>query len=350
MKKLLSFVMGTAILAGTLAGCSSSSSSTAASSIEGTSSTGSDSSVASTSTAAVTSGEMLQIGITQYVEHDALDASYRGFVDALADNGYVDGENITIDYQNASGDQSNTNTIASKFVNDNKDLILAIATPAAQAVANATTEIPILVTAVTDPADAKLVASNEAPGGNVTGTSDLTPVKEHMELITQLFPDAKTVGFLYDSSEDNSLFQVNMAREAAEALGLSTMDFTVSSTNDVQQVVRSMEGKVDVIYSPTDNTIANAMATVATLATEMGIPTIVGEEGMVNNGGLASYSISYYELGYQTGEMAVRILRDGATPADMPIEYLTNLTFMYNQETADALNIEIPEELKAQAA
>lgn len=288
--------------------------------------------------------KVYKIGVTQFVEHPALDASYKGFVDGLAEAGYVVGTNIEIDYQNAQGEQANCSTIAEKLVNDGNDLILAIATPAAQAVANATTEIPILVTAVTDPADAALVASNEAPGGNVSGTSDRTPAAEQMELLTKLLPEAKNVAILYCSAESNSKFQAAMAREAAAKLGLESKDYTVSNSNEIQQVVESMIGKVDAIYAPTDNMIAAGMATVSMVATENNIPIICGESGMLENGGLATYGLSYYELGKLTAAQAVKIF-EGADPAEMPIEYLTAFDLEVNEEIAAKLGITIPEDL-----
>ena len=291
--------------------------------------------------------DIYKIGVNQLVRHEALDASYQGFVDALKDAGYIDGENIKIDYQNAQNDQATLNTIATKLVNDGNDLILAIATPSAQAVANATRDIPILVTAVTDPAGSDLVESNEAPGGNVSGTSDLTPVKKQIELITQLIPDAKTIAILYSSSESNSKIQVEMAKEAAKEYNLEIIEATVSSTNDIEQVVQSLVGKVDAIYAPTDNTIASGMPTVAMVANPNGIPVICGEEGMVSKGGLATYGIDYYKLGYLTGKQAVRIIKDKASTATMPIEYLPadEYSLTINEEVAKQLGIEIPGEL-----
>jgi putative ABC transport system substrate-binding protein len=291
--------------------------------------------------------KLFKIGINQLVRHEALDASYQGFVDALKDAGYIDGENIKIDYQNAQNDQSTLNTIATKLVNDGSDLILAIATPSAQAVANATRDIPILVTAVTDPASSDLVESNDAPGGNVSGTSDLTPVKRQIELLTQLVPEAKTIAILYSSGESNSKIQVEMAKEAADELNLEVVEATVSNTNDIEQIVQSLVGKVDAIYAPTDNTIASGMPTVAMVANPNGIPVICGEEGMVSKGGLATYGIDYYKLGYLTGEQAVRIIKDKASTATMPIEYLPadEYSLTINEDVANQLGIEIPKEL-----
>ena len=287
----------------------------------------------------------IKIGIVQLVEHAALDAANKGFIDGLKELGYEDGKNIKIDFQNAQGEQANCVTIADKFVNDKSDLILAIATPAAQAVANKTKDIPILVTAVTDPFDAKLVASNTAPGGNVTGTSDLNPIKQQVELLMELVPTVKKVGFLYCSSEANSAFQVNLARIELEALGIETSDYTVSNSNELQQVAQSMAGKVDAIYAPTDNVISAGMATVAGVANAAKLPVIVGEGEQVKNGGLATYGISYYNLGKQTAAMAVRILKDGAKPAEMPIEYLAETELAINTTSAEAIGLTVPQAL-----
>lgn len=293
-------------------------------------------------------GDMKKIGVCQLVTHDALDAAYEGFVDGLKEAGYVEGENISIDYQNAQGDQSNCNTIATKLVNENCDLILAIATNAAQSCANATKDIPILVTAVTDPADAGVVESNEVPGGNVSGTSDLTPVKKQMELLVKLLPEAKKIAVLYCSSETNSQIQADMAKTEAEALGLETQFATVSASNEIEQVVQSLVGEVDAIYTPTDNMIASGMSTVAMIANANGMPVICGEEGMVENGGLATYGINYYNLGKQTADQAVQILEGKADTASMPIEYLEEVSLVINEEVAAELEITIPDDLKEQ--
>ncbi|MGI5173447.1 ABC transporter substrate-binding protein [Treponema sp. OMZ 840] len=286
-----------------------------------------------------------KIGILQLVEHDALDASYKGFVDSLAEAGYVDGTNISIDYQNAQGEQANCQTIAQKFVNDRCDLILAIATPAAQAAANLTDTIPILVTAVTDPESAKLVKSNAMPGTNVSGTSDLTPVEAQIKLLKKIVPGAKKIALLYNSSEQNSAFQVAIAKKACGEIGLSYVDATVSNSNEIQQVVQNLVGKVDAIYVPTDNMIAAGITTVGMIAREAKLPVICGEEGPVMKGGLATYGINYYELGKLTGKQAVLILRDGKKPAEMPIEYVQSFDLTVNKDMAEAIGITIPSDL-----
>lgn len=339
MKKLLALSLTAVMVMGIMTGCGAKAESqnTAAEAVE----TEDASEAAPESEAAETAadGKTYKIGVIQLVEHAALDASNQGFVAALDDAGI----SYEIDQQNAQNDQSACQTIAEKLVNDGNDLILAIATPAAQAVAGATSEIPILVTAVTDPADAGLVESNEVPGGNVSGTSDLTPVKEQIDLLQQLMPEAKTVGVLYCTAESNSVFQANMAEAACADAGLESEIFTVSSSNEIQQVVESMVGKVDALYTPTDNTIAAGMATVAMVANDNGIPVICGEAGMVDAGGLATYGIDYYQLGYMAGEQAIGILVNGADISQMPIGYLSadRCELKVNQETADALGIDV---------
>ena len=288
---------------------------------------------------------VVKIGIVQLVEHPALDKNYQGFVDGLKEAGYIDGQNIKIDYQNAQGEQANCVTIAQKFVNDRDNLIFAIATPAAQAVANLTKKIPILVSSVTDPASARLVKSNEKPNTNVTGTSDLTPCAAQIDLIKKLVPNAKTVGIMYCSSEQNSVFQAKLAEAQCKKVGLEYKEATVSNSNEIQQVTQSLVGKVDVIYIPTDNMLAAGMATVSKVATDNKIPTIVGEDGMVQSGGLATYGIDYYELGKQTAKMAVDVLQGKKAPKDMPIQYLKKCEFSYNKDTLAKLGMTLPADL-----
>ena len=282
---------------------------------------------------------MYKIGVLQLTEHDALDAANKGFVKALKKSGLK----YKIDQQNAQNDQSACQTIATKLVNDGDDLILAIATPAAQAVAGATSDIPIVGTAITDFAASGLVKSNKKPGNNVTGTSDLTPVDEQFDLLTKLLPNAKTVGVLYCTAESNSDVQVKMAQKAAKKRGLKAVRYSVSSSNEIQQVVESMVGKVDACYAPTDNTIAAGMSTVSMVANENKLPVICGEKGMVDNGGLATYGIDYEALGYKAGKMAVKILKGTSKPADMPIEHLSikECTLTTNEKTAAAVGVDL---------
>ena len=287
----------------------------------------------------------IKIGVLQLIEHNALDSAYKGFVDGLKEAGYEDGKNIIIDYQNAQGEQANCITIGQKFINDKSDLILAIATPAAQAIANMTKDIPILITAVTDPADSKLVADNNAPGGNVTGTSDLTPVEAQIELLKEIIPNVKTVGLLYCSSEQNSVFQINIAKKKLDAMGIKYIDIAISNLNEIQQVIQNVIGKVEAIYTPTDNMIANGMATVALMTEPAKLPVICGEGGMTMLGGTATYGINYYELGKLTSTQAVSILKGDKKTSEMPIEYLQKFDLVVNTNMMESIGLTIPESL-----
>lgn len=299
-----------------------------------------------TSKTGADSSKVYNIGIIQYMEHSALDAAREGFIQALADNGYVDGKNIKIDLQNAQGNQSNLSTISDRFVSNNVDLVLAIATPSAQSMASKTKDIPILGTAITDYEGAKLVNSNEAPGGNVSGTTDMNPIKEQIDLLVKLAPNAKTVGFLYTSSENNSVLQVQIAKEYIEKLGLKYVEVTVTNSNDVQQATESIVQKCDAIYIPTDNVFASAMPIVHGVTKVSKTPVICGESGMVTNGGLATLGINYKDLGYQTGLMAVKILKGEAKIKSMPIQSSTNFDFAINGTVANEIGITIPDDLK----
>lgn len=287
----------------------------------------------------------IKIGVLQLIEHNALDSAYKGFVDGLKEAGYEDGKNIIIDYQNAQGEQANCITIGQKFINDKSDLILAIATPAAQAIANMTKDIPILITAVTDPADSKLVADNNAPGGNVTGTSDLTPVEAQIELLKEIIPNVKTVGLLYCASEQNSVFQINIAKKKLDAMGIKYIDIAISNLNEIQQVIQNVIGKVEAIYTPTDNMIANGMATVALMTEPAKLPVICGEGGMTMLGGTATYGINYYELGKLTSTQAVSILKGDKKTSEMPIEYLQKFDLVVNTNMIESIGLTIPESL-----
>lgn len=290
-----------------------------------------------------------KIGIIQLVQHDALDAACQGFQEKLTEVGKEKGYTFAFDVQNASGEQSNCATIATKFVNDGVDLILAIATPAAQAATQATSDIPILVTAVTDPASAGLVGSNEAPGGNVSGTSDMNPVEKQADLLKTLVPDAKTVGIMYCSAEDNSILQAELAQAAFEARGLQVVTVTAADSNEIQSVTTKLCGEVDAIYIPTDNTFASAMPTVAMVTGPAKIPVICGEENMAKAGGLATYSLNYYKLGQMTGEQAIEILTNGGDISKMPIGYSTEeeLNLYINEEVAAEIGLTIPSDLKS---
>ena len=281
--------------------------------------------------------QTFKIGVIIRLDHPALQAACDGFLAGLDELGIK----YEADIQNAQGEQTVCATIATKFVNDGVDLIFAIATPAAQAVAQATDTIPVLVTAVTDPESAGLVNSNENPGTNVSGTSDMNPIEEQTTLLQKLVPNAKTIGILYCSSEDNSILQEKLARQALEAKGFEVLDFTVADSGEVQSVTQSMVGKVDAVYIPTDNVIASSMSAVSVILNQAGIPSVVGEANMVDNGGTATYGINYFNLGKQTAIMAKQVLVEGADISTMPIQYSPeeDLELSLNQEAMDAMGL-----------
>ena len=302
-------------------------------------------------TQAQNDGKMYKVGIVQTIQHGALDQANQGMLDGLKDNGFEDGVNLEIDSQNAQGDQSNLQNIAQQFVANEDDLILAIATPAAQTVAAATTDIPIVGTAITSYTDANLVQSDEAPGTNVTGTSDMNPIEAQLKLMLQLVPDAKTVGTIYTSSEANSQVQIDILKKTAESMGLTVVDRSISTVNDIQQAAQSLVGEVDAIWLPTDNNIASAMPQVVGVTDEAGVPVICGEESMVRAGGTATYGFSYYQLGYKAGVMAAQILKGEATPAEMPIQYMAeeDCVAIVNTDALAALGMEAPADLLEKA-
>lgn len=285
----------------------------------------------------------VKIGITQIVTHPALDAAREGFKKALADAGIQ----ATYDEQNAQGDAATATSIANKFKDAGLDLILAIATPTAQATAQVVTTTPILFTAVTDPVAAKLVTSAEAPGANVTGTSDLNPVAEQIALVKKIKPDAKSVGVIYSSGEVNSEVQVKLAKEAAAKEGLTLVEKTVSTAGEVSQAAQSLD--VDAIYVPTDNNVVSAIASVVQVAEQKKIPIVAGDGDTVKAGAVITYGLDYDKLGYQTGQMAVKILNGSAKPATMPVETQKDLQLLINSKAAARMGVTIPAELAAKA-
>ncbi len=286
-------------------------------------------------------GDQYVVGIVQQLEHPALDAATEGFKDKLTE---LLGDSVTFDYQNAQGEQTNCTTIATKFVSDGVDLIMANATTALQSAAAATSEIPIVGTSVTDYVTAGVVDSNDAPGSNVTGASDLAPVDQQIALLQQVVPDAQKVAIVYCSAEPNSIFQSNLAQQYLTEAGLEFAEYTAADSNEIQAVITKAVSECDTVYIPTDNTMANNMEIIKNVTLPAGIPVICGEEGMCSGGGLATLSISYYELGQKAGEMAYEILVNGADPATMPIEYVSeNITPKYNAEAAETLGIAMPE-------
>lgn len=289
--------------------------------------------------------KVFQIGIVQLVEHPALDEATRGFKEFLTEKL---GDKVQFSVQNAQGEQTNCTTIVNQFVSSKVDLIMANATNAVKAAREATSDIPVVGTSVTDYVFSGLVASNEAPGANVTGASDMNPVNVQVQLMKTLCPEVKTVGIVINSGEENSAIQAEEAKTAFEAEGFAVKIYSVADTNEIQTVVTAACNEVDAFYEPTDNLIAANVPTMSNITTAAGKPVICGEGGMCDSGFLATYAISYYELGRAAGEQAYNILVNGADPATTPIFFfdVSNLSLVINEENAAELGITIPEELK----
>lgn len=290
------------------------------------------------------------IGVLQFVSHPALDEIYKGIQEGLKQSGYEEGKNMKLVFQNGQADQSKLTMMSQQLVQEKKaDVLIGIATPAAQALANTTTEIPIILGAITDPVSAGLVKSLDKPGGNITGVSDKSPVAAQLDLMMSLLPKTKKIGILYASSEENSKYQVAETQQLAEEKGLSVKLFAVPSSNEIAQTVQVMASEVDVIYIPTDNTIANAMQTVVNEADKTKTPIIPSVDTMVEQGGLATVGINQFQLGVQTGKMAADILSGKSDPATTPIYTFKQGDQLINGKQAEKLGITIPESVKKQA-
>ncbi|RMC41905.1 MULTISPECIES: ABC transporter substrate-binding protein [unclassified Lactobacillus] len=290
--------------------------------------------------------QIKHVGVLQVVQHPSLDKAYKGFKKGLKEGGYTEGKNLKIDYQNAQNSQDNLKSMSEKLINDKSDLILGIATPAAQSIANATEDIPTVVTAVTDLKAAKLVNSNSKPGRNVTGTTDMVSIDKQIELLLSIVPKAKTIGVMYNAGESNSKIQADLAIAALKKAGVKVLVKTANTTNDVQQVTETLANKVQGIYVPTDNTFASAASIIGKVVKEKKIPLVAGSTDQIKHGGLASIGIDYEELGKQTGKMAAKILDGKAKPSDMPVEKANQLNLVVNKEMAKALGIN-PKSIKA---
>ena len=292
--------------------------------------------------------EKIRVGVIQIVEHPSLNAARNGFKDMLAEEGYEEGKDVVYDYQNAQGDMSTAQTIAKTFSQKDFDLILSIATPTSQAVANTIKDTPILITAVTDPKTAGLVDSMDQPGGNLTGTSDLTPVKKQLNLFNRIEREIEKVGILYNSGETNSVFLKDLAKQEAENIGIEMIEAPVTQSSEVYQTAQSLVGRVDGIYVPTDNTIVSAIESVIKVTNKNNIPLIVADNNSVNAGALATLGIDYYKLGQQTGKMAVQVL-NGADPGQLPIQRIQEADLIINKKAADKMNVDISQELLDEA-
>lgn len=285
--------------------------------------------------------DVFRIGISQFITHQSLDATREGFVDELAKQGYIEGKNIEIDLQNAQGEQRNLKTISQQLA-ESSDVVLAIATPSAQSLANTTQTTPVIFSAVTDPVSAKLVESREHPGGNVTGTSDQSSdaISTQINLIKKVLPKAKTIGILYTQSEPNSVVQKDEAKRLLEEKGFSVVEKTILDSNNVKAAAESLMAEVDMIFVPTDNIISSTMETVKQVSIKHKVPVFGGSTEMIAVGGLYNYGTNYEELGRQTARMLVRVLK-GEKPENIAVELPEKLELHTNQEMADALGIDI---------
>ena len=337
MKKAVSLMMAAALTMGLAACGSSASTDTAASTADAAAS----SSEAAADSTAAADGKVYNVGICQLVQHEALDAATQGFKDALTEK--LGEGNVKFDEQNASGDSANCATIVNGFVSNNLDLILANATAPLQAAAQATADIPVLGTSVTDYATALDISDwTGTVGNNISGTSDLAPLDQQAAMIQELFPDAKNVGLLYCSAEPNSVYQCDVIEGYLTEEGYTVARYAFTDTNDVTSVAQTAADNSDVIYIPTDNTAASNTEAIANVVIPAKVPVVAGEEGICNGCGVATLSISYYDLGYATGEMAAKILAEGADVSTMPVEYAPNVTKKYNAANCEALGITPP--------
>lgn len=288
------------------------------------------------------STDAITIGISQFVQHPALDSATEGFKQAIADAGYVEGDTVIYDEQNANAEIANTTTIAQSLDSAGVDLVLAVATPSAMAAAQNILEIPVLFTAVTDAVSADIVASNEEPGANVTGTSDLNPVADQIAFLQETVPSVESIGIVYSSGEANSAVQVELAKEAADELGLEIVEATIASNQDITTATQSLVGNVDAIFVPTDNVVVEGIAGLVAVAEAEQIPVIAAEAGTVEGGAAAALGLDYFELGYQTGLMALEILENGADPATMAVQTTDEVSVIINPAAAERMGLELP--------
>ena len=344
MKKAVSLMMAAAMTMGLAACGSTASTDTAASAADTASSTEAAASTADSTAAA--DGKVYNIGICQLVQHEALDAATQGFKDALVEK--LGEGSVKFDEQNASGDSANCATIVNGFVSNGVDLILANATAPLQAAAQATADIPVLGTSITDYATALDISDwTGTVGNNISGTSDLAPLDQQAAMIQELFPDAKSVGLLYCSAEANSVYQCDVIEGCLTEEGYTVARYAFTDTNDVTSVAQTAADNSDVIYIPTDNTAASNTEAIANVVIPAKVPVVAGEEGICSGCGVATLSISYYDLGYATGEMAAKILADGADVSTMPVEFAPNVTKKYNAANCEALGITQPSDYVA---
>ena len=302
---------------------------------------GSSSDTTTSASPSADTSKAYKIGISQIVTHPALDATVNGFKDALTEAGYT---NVTYDLQNAEGDMATTASIAQKFAGDNLDLVLGVATPTAQALVKAITDKPVLFTAVTDPVGAGLVQDPNAPSANVTGVSDMQPVKPILELVKTFRPDAKAVGMVYNAGESNSVFLVKQAEKDAASMGLTIVKAPAGTSAEVQAAAQSLIGRADAIMVIGDNTAVSALESIIKVAEQNKMPLVAGDPDSVKRGAVAAYGFDYYDLGKQTGAMAAQVL-SGTPISDIPVEFAKNLQLSVNEKAAAAQGVTLPQDL-----
>jgi putative ABC transport system substrate-binding protein len=290
-----------------------------------------------------------QVAITQIVEHPSLDAIRRGIIDALQDAGFSVGKNLQLDYQNAQGNPATAAQIARLFVGDAPDVIVAISTPSAQTVAAATQQIPVVFSAVSDPVGAKLISNRDHPGGNITGTSDLSPIAEQLDLIQEMMPKAKKLGVIYNPGEANSVSLVGLLKGLAPTRGYTVIESVATRSSEVLSAARNLVGKADVIYIPLDNTVVSALEAVIKVGIETKLPVYSADTDSVQRGAVASLGFNYYQVGRQTGRQVVRIL-NGEKPGNIPVEPVQKLNLFLNPQAAEAMGVTIPPSLVEKAA
>lgn len=340
MRRASSFVMA-ALLSLTLAACG-------AGSNGGSQTAAQPQTPTQTETPAAGETKTVKLGLTQFVEHPALDSIRQGILDGLKESGYEDGKNLAVDYQNAHADMNNAVTIAQKYAGDHKDIVIAIATPSAQAAAKAITDKPVVFSAVTDPLSAQLVSSLEKPEGNVTGTSDKVSMEQQLELIKTFLPELKKLGVIYTTSEVNAEVQVKDLEEATKKAGVELVKAGTSQMSEIQIAAQGLVGKVDAIFIPIDNSVVSSFEAVLGAAEANKVPVFASDTDTVKRGAVATYGIDYYKMGVQTGEMAARVLK-GQTVAETPVEISKIADLYINEAAVEKFGLTVTDALKQQA-
>lgn len=297
----------------------------------------------------VAKNKIPKVGVLQLMSHPALDQINKGLDDTLKKHGYINGKNIKIEFQNAQGDQSNLRTISKQFVEDNVDVAVGIATPSVQSLKNATSSIPIVMGAVTDPKGFGIIPSNTKPGGNITGVSDQAPLESQLKMIKEIMPDLKTLGIVYTSSDMSATTEMKAMKKLAQKNNIQVKVSSISNVNDLQQVATNLSENSQAIFVPTDNTVASGMKLLSSIAGKKNVPVFPAATTMVKDGGLATIGLSQYELGQKTGDDVIKILEGKGKPATMPVTFIKKGHLVLNEKKAKELNIQFPDSLVKKA-